>query len=306
MKLFSRLSVLPAVLVLVALLPSSAPAAPPSGAIFTTTADGTIVNANHFESKCAVHLDGGPGPNAPASSAGLPDGQYYFQVTDPSGQHLLSTDVVSNRRFQVSNGVIVAYTGVGGPIHPIGVDQNHPELGAITIRLANATCPDDYLESPNNGGAYKVWATPVDDFVGNPASVDNDCGSGCFHGFVPSKSKTDNFKVRTGVTFCLTVEKQLIDIDQTVAPGANWLMSVTDPLGVTNNYFTGSDGLLSVCGLAPGTYSVMEGVVDGYDLAGLIVNDVVLPPEGIYSFTWSVDKPPPVIVFQNAVVSGPF
>src|SRR5262249_23479211 len=95
--------------------------AAPSGAIFTTIPDGTIVNANtQYMSKCAVYLDGGPGPNAPAKAAGLPAGDYFFQVTDPNGSTLLSTDPVSNRRFRVSNGVITAYTGVGGPVHPTG------------------------------------------------------------------------------------------------------------------------------------------------------------------------------------------
>jgi len=63
-----------------------------SGAIFTTVSDGTVVNANQYDSKCAVYLDGGPGPHAPATAAGLPDGEYYFQVTDPNGKTLLSTD----------------------------------------------------------------------------------------------------------------------------------------------------------------------------------------------------------------------
>src|SRR4051794_39168906 len=112
-----------------------AAAASQSGAIFTTIADGTIVNANtQYTSKCAVYLDGGPGPNAPAKAAGLPAGEYFFQVTDPNGGTLLSTDVVNNRRFRVSaDGVITAYTGTGGPAHPTGVDRVHPELGAITI-----------------------------------------------------------------------------------------------------------------------------------------------------------------------------
>ena len=172
--------------------------------------DGSKVNANQYDSKCAVYLDGGPGPNAPAHAAGLQDGDYYFQVTDPNGKQRLSTDALANRRFKVTNSVIVAYTGSGGPVHPAGMDQDHPELGAITIRLANANCPTDYLDSPNNGGVYKVWATPVGDFIGDPMKVDNACGNGCFHGFTPSKSKTDNFKAGTGtVTFCLTVRKEV-------------------------------------------------------------------------------------------------
>src|SRR5690348_2311633 len=153
-----------------------------SGAIFTTVSDGTAVNANQYSSKCAVYLDGGPGPNAPAKAAGLPDGDYYFQVTDPSGKTLLSTDAVANRKFHVSNGVIIAYTGAGGPVHPTGIDQDHPELGAITIRLANTSCPTDFTDTPNNGGAYKAWVTPVSSFVGDATQVDNACGTGCFHG----------------------------------------------------------------------------------------------------------------------------
>ena len=47
--------------------------APPlSGAIFTTLVDGARVNANLYEAKEDVYLDGGPPQNAPASAAGLP------------------------------------------------------------------------------------------------------------------------------------------------------------------------------------------------------------------------------------------
>ncbi|QIA65674.1 hypothetical protein GT360_19305 [Vibrio astriarenae] len=62
------------------------------GAIFTTTPAGEIVNENvRYESKQEVFLDGGPGPNAPGSAAALPAGNYYFQVTNPSGRCLLSS-----------------------------------------------------------------------------------------------------------------------------------------------------------------------------------------------------------------------
>lgn len=63
-----------------------------SGAIFTTLENGSRVNANIFEAQEDVYLDGGPGQNAPAGAAGLPEGDYYFQVTDPSGKVLLSLD----------------------------------------------------------------------------------------------------------------------------------------------------------------------------------------------------------------------
>ncbi len=279
-------------------------AAPLSGAIFTTTANGARVNANLYSSKCEVYLDGGPGPNAPAGAAGLPDGIYYFQVTDPSGKHLLSKDVVSNRSFQVSNGVIVAYTGFGGPVHPTGYDQDHPELGAITIRVANATCPDDYLDSPNGGGAYKLWVTPAGDFIGNLNNVDNDCGNGCFHGFLPSKSKTDNFKAKVGTgTFCLTVWKRVLDEAGTETPGAQWRIDVTDPVSASNLYYTGEDGFLQVCGLSEGSYKVTEDI-GSFSVVGLVVNGQPQAINHEYPFYWSVGKPEPVIVFKNSM-SGP-
>lgn len=87
----------------------------PSGAIFTTVADGSEVNFNIYPSKEAVYLDGGPGPGAPQTAAGLDDGYYIFQVTDPPGKTLLSTDNAGCRRFHVSNGIIDAYAPVSCP-----------------------------------------------------------------------------------------------------------------------------------------------------------------------------------------------
>lgn len=149
----------------------------PSGAIFTTTVDGSEVNANIYAAKTDVYLDGGPGPGAPQTAAGLDDGFYYFQVTDPSGKTLLSSDPVGCRRFQVIDGIIAAYApeGCAAP-HNTGVDQDH---GAVTIQLV------PFADTPNPGGVYKVWVTFVQDYLP---------GSGK-HGFVPSHTKTDNFKV---------------------------------------------------------------------------------------------------------------
>lgn len=173
----------------------------PSGAIFTTLADGSEVNFNHFDAKEDVHLDGGPGPGAPQHAAGLDDGVYVFQVTDPSGKNLLSTDPARCRQFSVAAGII---TGVvaqpDGCEHVTGVDVDY---GAATVQLM------PYLDTPNNGGVYKTWVTRVDDFVSGCQAfgVMNgldvvDCGNrgGNRHGFVPSHSKTDNFKVDEPVT----------------------------------------------------------------------------------------------------------
>src|SRR5215204_322723 len=74
---------------LVVFVGSAVSATPVSGAIFTTESicDGT--NVNIFSSKLDVYLDGGP---AHPGAAGLPDGQYYVQVTEPDGT-LLGTSV---------------------------------------------------------------------------------------------------------------------------------------------------------------------------------------------------------------------
>jgi cysteine-rich repeat protein len=148
-----------------------------SGAIFTTTSDGSRVNANIYPSKSAVYLDGGPGDGAPASAAGLPAGDYYFQVTDPSGHTLLSQDAITNRQITIDDdGLIVAAFN-----HVTGTDVDH---GALTVQLM------PYADTPNNGGEYKVWVISVDEYAGADAQ---------FFGFTPRYSKTDNFKVREEV-----------------------------------------------------------------------------------------------------------
>jgi len=158
----------------------------PSGAIFTTVADGSEVNFNIYPSKEAVYLDGGPGPGAPQGAAGLDDGTYVFQVTDPSGKELLSTDPATCRQFTVLDGVITSVPATGCE-HFTGTDVDH---GATTVQLM------PFLDTPNNGGEYKVWVTLVEDFACYPDLSAVDCVSGnSKHGFIPRHSKTDNFKV---------------------------------------------------------------------------------------------------------------
>jgi len=174
---------------------SAALAHAPSGAIFTTVADGSEVNFNHYPSKEAVYLDGGPGPGAPQTAAGLDDGVYVFQVTDPSGKTLLSTDAAKFRRFTVTNGII---SGVAPGNHVTGVDVDH---GATTVQLM------PYKDTPNNGGVYKVWVVREVDFGLGCAEFNLTLAQGLDkvdvgvkpankHGFIPSHCKTDNFKVK--------------------------------------------------------------------------------------------------------------
>src|SRR5215469_2032819 len=99
-----------------------------SGAIYTTTSTGTTVNGNIYGLKTDVYLNGGPQNK---KDPGLPDGTYYFQVTDPSGAVLLSADDISCRQVVVSGGRIVGVpsgsapsncssTTPAGAYHPLG------------------------------------------------------------------------------------------------------------------------------------------------------------------------------------------
>jgi hypothetical protein len=116
-----------------------------SGKIFTTTFDGQTVGQNHYASKDAVYLNGGP---VHEGAEGLPDGSYYFQVTGPSGNDLISTDAAVCRQLIVAGGVIV---GADGPScqHPTGI----PDLstGATPVKLM------PFNDTPNPGGNYKAW-----------------------------------------------------------------------------------------------------------------------------------------------------
>jgi len=223
-------------------------ATPLPGAIFTTNVNGTRVNQNSFPSKCDVYLDGGPGLNAPQDAAGLPNGDYYFQVTDPSGKTLLSSDPVMNRQFHVDAGIITGVSGAGN--HGQGNDIDHPP--AQTIQLCQ------YDDTPNNGGVYKVWVTRIGDFIGDPTKVDFRCAQGCFHGFIPAASKTDNFKVKATAQpggACLTVNKVLNNVWTN-----HWVVTIYDPLGaiVQGPLFTQLTKDCIVFNLTPGTYLVVE------------------------------------------------
>jgi hypothetical protein len=143
-----------------------------------------------------VYLDGGPGVGVPQGAAGLDDGTYVFQVTDPSGKTLLSTDFARCRQFVVSGGVINGVVD-NDCEHPTGIDVDH---SAVTVQLM------PFLDTPNPGGEYKVWVTRLEDFlpgcqelgkVGDTGLDVVNCGNAPAnrHGFILSHSKTDNFKV---------------------------------------------------------------------------------------------------------------
>jgi len=137
-----------------------APASMP-GAIFTTNDACSGVNLNLFAAKDLVYLDGGP---AHPGAAGLPDGEYYVQVTEPDGT-LLGTSLGSGDETPavVSGGEFVTCY----------------QLSVILIQASDGT--PGYDTTTNPGGEYKVWVSSVLTFDS-------------------SSSKTDNFKVKTDNT----------------------------------------------------------------------------------------------------------
>lgn len=106
-----------------------------TGAIFTTDSTGHAVNANIYDSKEKVYLNGGPDKKGSL----LPDGTYYVRITDPSGSVVLSV----TRTVTVVDGVF-----------PL-------------TQLA------PFSDTPNNGGEYKVWVSRTADFTPSCSKTDN-------------------------------------------------------------------------------------------------------------------------------------
>jgi hypothetical protein len=132
-------------------------AAPPlPGAIFTTDIGCQGTNLNIYGDKAAVYLDGGP---SHPGAAGLPDGSYYVQVTEPNGTVLGKSSVV-------------AVTVSGGEF------EHCYQLSSIINTASSGFSDAGYDTTSNPGGEYKVWVSTNSDFDNN-------------------SSKTDNFKVAT-------------------------------------------------------------------------------------------------------------
>ena len=149
------------------------------GAIFTTDQFGTPVNQNIYQMPGDVYLNGGPNNS---TSQGLPPNEiFYFEVSDPSGQTILSTDKAACRQVQTdSNGRIAGpYTG-SGCWHGSGTLD--PTNGGKTVRLW------PFSQTPNSGGEYKVTLVRKN---APGVSVDE---SGNLD-YPRAATKTDNFKV---------------------------------------------------------------------------------------------------------------
>jgi hypothetical protein len=150
-----------------------------NGAIYVTDRFGHHVEGNTFSRPGSIYLVGGPVSGLPCGSPGLADGDYYFELTDPAGTQLLSPDPIADRRVRVLGGVIASYLGsthLAGGTGPCG--STYLRLMPFTVSLTT-------------GDEYKVWLTRVGDYDPN--------GSG-FFGFLPSKSKSETFKLRSSAS----------------------------------------------------------------------------------------------------------
>ena len=178
-----------------------------NGAIFTTNSTGTKVNGNLYAAKTDVYLNGGPQNQKDPGLVPL-NGNYYFQVTDPSGHVLLSADDISCREVTVSNGRIVGVvTNASCVTDPHLLGTFNSSNGEQPVQLCPAVSsppradtlndgnfdPNNWCDTtPNPGGEYKAWLTPVGDYGAG------DCTdpSHVSFGFCDADSKTDNFKVQ--------------------------------------------------------------------------------------------------------------
>lgn len=150
-----------------------------SGASFTTTSDGSIVNANLYDNKCDVYINGGPNNGV----SRLTNGDYFFAVLAPGGQPdpndggagNLSDDFddIANRTFTVTNNHITSYGGS----HESVLD---PSTTTISDDLLLQLC--DYANTPNPGGVYILAICNLD--TGLPVT--------------PRDCKYDAFKVKPG------------------------------------------------------------------------------------------------------------
>jgi|GEM_PF-1439687 len=113
---------------------------PMTGAIWTTDSNCTVTNQNIYFSKSEVYLNGGPAGNG--GGPGLPDGNYYVRVTDPSGKAILGES--NEPSVTVSGGVFKECYKLQ---NVVGYDST-----------------SGFKDTTNPGGEYKVWVSPDKNF----------------------------------------------------------------------------------------------------------------------------------------------
>lgn len=178
---------------------------PNPGAVWTTNISCGGVDLNIYTDKGNVYLNGGP---QGGNKSGLPDGDYFVKVTDPSGATLLGKTLTASA--QVSGG---------------NFSQCY-RLDEILYSVSSNFTSKGYDTTPNNGGEYKVWVSKDGTFPGG-------------------STKTDNFKVEDTTTdpcgdniddVCSTPDD---DVDPSPTPTATPVATAA-PTPVKND--TGYDG----------------------------------------------------------------
>jgi hypothetical protein len=149
-------------------------------AIWTSLSDGSSVNSNIYALRTDVYLNGGP-QGCTTGGDGLPNGDYYFEVTDTSASTLLSADAIKFRQVKVVGGKIDGVSGAGN--HAVGNDTS---CGTHPVQLAT------YGNSSN--GEYKVLIAPVAE-VASCTGYSADSTTFNFTQSCNASTKSDNFKV---------------------------------------------------------------------------------------------------------------
>ena len=253
---------------------SDAPTAttPIFGSIATVASGNPAPPQQIFANKGDVFLAGGPVTTPCQFPQYLPDGTYYFQVTDSSGTRLLSTDVVSERKVTVKGGVISSYNGT------THATDGKTACGSLAVSLM------PFADAGSQKAAYVAWLTATGNFDGNPTAVDNVCGANCFHGFHTDLSRTFAFRVEDKKscepTFCVSGIKFLDangngvqDSGEAGIPGV--VIQVVNENGVLLQTVTGPDGSFRICGLTDsGAFKVSETVPFGFTQTGPADRDI--------------------------------
>ncbi len=240
---------------------------PLSGAIFTTDSTCSGVDLNIYADKHDVYLDGGP---AHPGAASLPPGDYYVQVTDPSGACVLGTSIGAGNQTPF-------HVNADGSVDCIQLcDVLINGDGACALNGVDPIC--GYNTTTNPGGEYKAW-------VSNEPSFTN------------SSTKTDNFKVRESPppnppTLCVNkfYDANVNGVkDPTECYINGWPIQV---FADDNLYIARETGFCSV--VDQGSYRVVEADTANWIHTGAVLNGqpftALGSPSAVYPVTLAPDQ----------------
>jgi SdrD B-like protein len=254
-----------------------------SGAVTIVTESGSPQDV--FNDKSDVFFTAGPTATPCAFTQFLPDGRYYFQVTDLSGGTLLSSDPVNERLVTIRGGVLFSYDGhthevdlIDGATGEQSEESGEAEeaedvttrnaCGGISVGLA------PFRDAGSRDASYLLWLTPIARFTGEPTQIDPVCGAGCFHGFRPEFSLSTAFRVEDkrfcDESFCVSgtkfEDRNGNGVQDSGEPGLPGVRITAEPEdGAALHGLTGAQGAFRICGLThENDFRVTETVPFGY------------------------------------------